>query len=169
MKTLLIAVLLAPSLLLSQETPPTAPVPARPVAQPQPVRQRVLSQPGMPMAQTGEVLTDNYELRLTITDKDAEPLEVTLIVASSQFKAVVTEKNLNFSGTLTVEESGGLLIGYAIGWETPYPAGGGNVQFRTSSMTGSVRLKSGEEVQILRAGTHTTRLSIREVEPAKAK
>jgi hypothetical protein len=167
MKTLLIAAFLVPFLLLAQDAP--QPLPARPLPQPQPIRQRVVSQPGMPMVPTGEVLADNYELRLTITDKDVEPLEVTLVVASPQFKAVVTDKNLNFSGTLAVEESGELMIGYAIGWETPFSGAGGNVQFRTSSMTGSVRLKAGDEVQILRAGTHATRLAIRKVEPAKAK
>jgi hypothetical protein len=45
---------------------------------------------------------------------------------------------------------------------------GNTTQIKTSATQGSVRLKLGEEVQIIRAGTRAARLSIKKLEAARA-
>ena len=154
MKYILFAAILLPSFLLAQ-TP-----------QPVPIRQ-----PMLPGSQTpADVLPDNYQVALTMTDKDGQPLEVSVVVASTQFTASLSDPSLTFSGSVTVEDSGSIIIAYSLGWETPIPVGDGkSVQFRPSSTRGSVRLKLGEEIQIIRAGPRIARLSIKKLEPSKPK
>jgi len=123
-------------------------------------------QPGQ--FQTGETLPDNYQVTLTITDKEGQPLEVSVVVASSGFTASLGEQNLNFNGSVTVEEAGIIII-YSLGWQTPVTTGNGNLQFNSSTMQGSVRLKLGEEVPIIRAGSKMAKLSIKKLEPSKSK
>ena len=115
------------------------------------------------------VLPDNYEVTLTITDKNDPPLEVSVVVASPQFLANLAEHHLDFTGTVTVEESGAMVIAYSLGWQTPGPAFNGVVQYQPSTAHGSVRLKLGEEVQIIRAGTRMARLGIRKLDASKPK
>ena len=55
-----------------------------------------------------------------------------------------------------------------LGWETPINTGNA-IQYKTSSTQGSVRLKLGEEVNIIRAGTRTARISIKKLETAPVK
>ncbi len=152
MKYLLLAALLIPSLLAAQlpMASPSAPLVRR--AQPNP-----------------EILSDNYQITLIITDKDAQPTEVSVVVASSQFSASLGELDLNFTGSVIVEETGSLVVTYQLGWETLVPAGEKNTQYKSSATQGSVRLKLGEEVQIIRAGARTARLSVKKLEASKAK
>ena len=153
MKHLIFAAILFPSLLVAQTQQP---VPMRP---PQP---RGLQVPA-------DALPDNYQVTLIITDKDGQPVEVSVVVASTQFVASLGEQNLNFSGTLSIEEAGGIVVAYQLGWQTPVPAGNNSIQYQTSSTQGSVRLKLGEEVQIIRAGTRTAKISIKKLEASKPK
>lgn len=155
MKSILFASLLLPSILFAQS----------------PERVRVAPTIGnMPGFQApASALPDNYQVTLTVTDKDSPPLEVFVVVASSQFNASLGEQNLAFSGSVTVEDAGSLVIAYSLGWETQITGAGGSIQSRTSSTQGSVRLKLDEEIQIIRAGSRTARLSIKKLEPAKPK
>jgi hypothetical protein len=165
MKHFLLASLLLPALLAAQAplSPPSVPnmprrVLAAPVGQPTP----------------GETFPDNYQLTLSLTDKDGPPLEVSVVVVSTQFSAMLAEQNLSFSGTVELEESGGILIAYSLGWQAPAPVdkGPGNFPAQSapsSSTRGSVRLKAGEEMQIIRAGTRSAKLSIKKLEPSKSK
>jgi hypothetical protein len=152
MKSILLAAVLLPSILIAQ------------IPQPMPMRQMV--QRGIP-APT-DALPDNYQVTLTITDKDGQPIEVSVVVASTRFNASLGDQHLTFEGAVAVEDSG-IVIAYALGWETLSPPAEGNIQSRNSSMQGSVRLKLGEEVQIIRAGTRVARLSIKKLEPSKPK
>lgn len=105
-----------------------------------------------------------------MNNEGEQPLEVSVVVASTRFEASLGNPALNFSGTVTVEESGKIVIAYGLGWETPIlDANGKAVQFRASSTQGSVRLGVGEEIQIIRAGPRVARLSIKKLEPAKSK
>jgi hypothetical protein len=148
MKRFLLAALVIPSAILAQP----------PFANPRPQ--------GFNSQTPGVALADNYQVTLTLTDKNDPPLEVSVVVASSQFTAVHGEQHLNFNGSVTVEESGAIVVAYSLGWQTPVPAGNGNIQ---SSTQGSVRLKLGEEVQIIRAGTRIARLSIKKLDASKPK
>ncbi len=125
--------------------------------------------PRGPLAQApANMLPDNYQVALTITDKDAQPVEVSVVVASTQFTAALGELGLTFSGSVEIEDSGAIMVNYALGWETPINTGN-NIQYKTSSTQGSVRLKLGEEVNIIRAGTRTARISIKKLEAPPAK
>ena len=156
MKYLLLAALLLPSVLVAQINQPV----------PNSVSRRVVAGP---QASSG-VLADNYEVKLTVTDKEGQPLEVSVVVASPQFGASLGDQNLSFTGSVTVEDTGSLVIAYSVGWETPSPgAPVGLGQPRGTTMQGSIRLNSGEEVQIFRAGPRIARLSLKKLEPAKAK
>jgi hypothetical protein len=156
MKRILLVALLLPVVLMAQLPQPQLAVPGR---LPQPPGYR----------SPAETLPDNYQVTLNLADKDGTSLEISVVIASSQFNATLGEQNLNFSGTVTVEESGSIVIAYGLGWQTPVPSGSGSTQYQSSSTQGSVRLKLGEEVQIIRAGTRTARLSIKRLEPAKTR
>jgi hypothetical protein len=164
MKHLILASILLPSLLMAQ---PPQPIPVRP--QPQ----RFAQAPA-------DALPDNYQVTLNIADKDGQPVEVSVVVASTEFNASMSELNLTFSGNVTVDEAGSILIAYALSWQTqivtsnnndptPMAPGTGNIRYQSSEAQGSVRLKLGEEAQIIRAGTRTARLSIKKLEMTKAK
>lgn len=152
MKHIILASILLPSILIAQSPQPIA-------IRPQPPR----------LSQTpADALPDNYQVLLTLTDKDKQPVEVSVVVASTQFNASLGEQNLTFSGFVTIEDSGSMLIAYALGWQTQAPTDNNNVRYQSSEAQGSVRLKPGEEVQIIRAGTRTARLSIKKLEMTKA-
>ena len=137
-------------------------------------------QPGMPLqiprrppvpgSAEPVALAENYILSLTISDKEQVVTEMALVVATADFaisfpdpKSVMT----NFTGTLTQEENGSVLIRYTIASEIPVSVGQNQVQFKSTSMQASVRLRPGEPVQILKADTRSCRLSIeRLVAPA---
>ena len=112
-----------------------------------------------------EALKENYQLCLTITDKEKEPVEISIVVASSPFSATYGEENITFSGNVAAIEAE-ILISYAIRWE---PAGKTlpNGPSSASNAQGSVRLKLGEDVQIVRTGTRVARLSMKKLEPGK--
>ncbi|WP_395753811.1 hypothetical protein [Prosthecobacter sp.] len=173
MKLILLSLLLLllPGLLLAQNAPrPLAPVPP-------------MQPPGMPVSPgysaVPTTLPDNYQITLILTEKDKEkdgdPLEISLVVASRTFTAVLADSGVNFGGDLTLEESGSILVNYNLGWETPVPPKSNQPpqivgsQYMSSRTTGSVRLKVGEELQIIRAGTRTATLSIQKLPLAKAK
>ena len=116
-----------------------------------------------------ETLPDNYQVTLTIADKDGQPMEVSVVIAATRFNASLGEQGLTFQGVVTLEESGSTVIEYALGWSTAISGANGNTELRPSSTTGSVRLKLGEEVQIIRAGSRVARLSIKKLEASKTK
>lgn len=130
---------------------------------------RVVSQYS-PHSQLSEALPDNYQVTLNITDKEGPPLEISVVVASSQFSASLGEQSLGFSGQMKVEEAGGIVMAYTLNWQTPVGGGDkGAVQFIPSNVQGSVRLKLGEEVQIIRAGTRVALLSVKKAAAGKEK
>lgn len=156
MKLIVLSALLLPAVLMAQ-----APQPAPPTSQ-----RRLMVSQGGGAQQSSELLPDNYQVTLNITDKDGTPLELSVVVASAQFTAMFGEQSLGFGGYVKVEESGSLLVSYDLNWQTP--AGGpGSTQYVSSRMQGSVRLKLGEEVQIIRAGTRSARLSIQKLDAVK--
>ena len=168
MKRLILAAILLPSVLLAQ-TPPGQPQDQESrdavMAKALKTRNAILAaqQPSRPADGT---LSDNYQVTLTVTEKDAQPIEVSLVVASPAFGTVLNNpgQTLTFNGTVTVEDSG-ILLAYQLGCTNSTSPE--NQQVRASQSSGSVRLKLGEEVQILRAGSRTARLSIKKLEPAK--
>jgi hypothetical protein len=160
MQATILSVLLFSSLLIAQTTAQTG----RPGSSQSPPRP-----PQAHVAQgSGEALPDNYQLTLTLSDKD-NPREVSVVVASRQFATQISDPPaLVFSGTLTLEDGGALVVAYVLNWETVI-LNGTSTQFKPSSTQGSVRLKPGEEIQILRAGNLSARLSIKQLEASKPK
>ena len=159
MKHLLLAALLLPAVIIAQVPIPSA-------------AQRLPLIPGHQSPRAA--FPDNYELSLKLTDKDGAPLEVSVVVAASQFSASLSEQNLSFSGNVDLEDSASIMIYYLLDWQTPAAAikDNGNGPPKAppiSRASGSVRLKPGEEVQIIRAGTRTAHLSIKKLVPTKAK
>jgi hypothetical protein len=146
----LLSAVLFPSLLLAQ------------APQPIPVRARVTNEA------PADSLPENYEVSLTISDKEAEPIELSVVVSSTRFNAQIGEPGTTFSGTINVDEAGTLTMSYAVGWETKITMGN-TQQFKTTSIQGSIRLKPGDDVQIIRANNRTARLSVKKLAPANAK
>ena len=111
MKHILLIAVLLPSLLIAQlPTPP----------QQQPLRGRTFS-PGSPLPAGNTApagFPDNYELALTLTEKEAQPLEVSVVLAATQFNVSLGEHNLAFSGNVNIDDSGSVLIGYTLSWQT---------------------------------------------------
>ena len=157
MKLIVLSALLLPAVLMAQAAQTAVPV-VRRVNPPQ----------GSGAQQSFELLPDNYQSTLNITDKEDTPLELSVVVASAQFTAMFGEQSLGFSGHVNVEESGGIMVTYSLDWQTPV-GGAGAKQYVPSRMQGSVRLKLGEEVQIIRAGTRSARLSIQKLDAVKVK
>ena len=60
-----------------------------------------------------------------------------------------------------------IILSYAVDWETQIPVAN-SIQFKASTTQGSVRLKLGGEVQIIRAGTRAAR-PIKKLEVDKPK
>lgn len=157
MKLIVLSALLLPAVLMAEALQPTVPG-----------GRRVVMPQGSGALQSSELLPDNYQITLNITDKDGTPLELSVVVASTQFTAMFGEQSLGFSGHVKVEESGSIMVTYSLDWQTPV-GGAGTTQFVSSRMQGSVRLKLGEEVQIIRAGTRSARLSIQKLDAVKGK
>ncbi len=157
MKLTLFFALLISSVILAQQ----APAPVVP-------QRRVLVQPP---AQGAKSLSDNYQINLRLTNKDEAPVDVSVVAASNQFSVSFGEQNLSFSGYLSVDEDGTLFVSYSLGWEAQIAGGNNNnaVRYQSSSAGGSVRLKPGEEIQILQVGSRVARLSILKLEATKAK
>jgi hypothetical protein len=156
MKPLILAVLLIPASIFAQAVP-LSPQPG--IVNRPPVR---------PQQGSTETLKDNYQIGLTLTDKDAQPVEISVVVASTQFNSTLGEQGLSFSGTVAVEDAGSILVTYYLGWQSEVRVGGGNnIQYQPSSAQGSVRLKPGEAVEIIRAGNRAARLVIKKLEPGR--
>src|SRR6187551_2402050 len=112
---ILVAAILFPSLVLGQAKIPRV---IRSIQQPQGQAQE-------------ETLPENYQLNLAVADKDAQPLELSVAVASTRFNAALSEQGVTFSGTITVEESGSFMIAYVLGWQTTVAAEGNNSPIKT--------------------------------------
>jgi len=135
--------------------------------EPQPGATPRESPPGLRAAE--DALPCNYEVTLNFADEDGQPIEVCFVIASPQFSVALGEQNLTFSGTIAVDGSGNIVVAYLLGWQTAMNASNGNAQLVSSSSKGSVRLKPGEEVPIIRVGSRIARLSIKERTASKPK
>ena len=111
---------------------------------------------------------ENYALVLTISENKATVTEIELIVASPSFQATVGENRLSFSGSISIADADSAVVTFQLGWQTPLASGKDSTQLVPSNMQGSVRLKMGDEVQLMRAGSRSARLSIKRLEPRKA-
>jgi hypothetical protein len=127
------------------------------------------SYPRQGMQSATNVFPDNYALVLTITDKNAAPAEIELVVASPYFQAALGESNLSFSGSISIADAESAIVTFQLGWQAPVSAGKDSTQLVASNMQGSVRLKMGDDVQVMRAGSKGARLSIRKLETPKVK
>ena len=158
MKRILFSLCFVPSLLSAQSPPPAA------VARlPRPI---LVSENSVPQS---EALPDNYQLTLTLGDDHGQVVDLTLVVASKQFRATLGDQgNLTFAGTLSPDDSGGMLIAYTLEWQNAIERGN-STEYRSSSTGGSVRLQMGKEVPILRVGNRTARLSIKKFQEPVAK
>ena len=96
------------------------------------------------------------------------------MVATSQFKADALDPTMTIVGTLAPEEGGTMLVRYQMGTEIAVPtqtltapsASGqpvttaSSIQYKSSSVQASVRLRIGEPVQILKSGTRSYQLTV---------
>jgi len=133
-----------------------------PIPNPRPPRPRTADS-------SDQELPDNYQLTLTVSDDQGKPLELSVVTASRRFEASLGEEgDLRFAGTLAQGDSDAMLVSYSLGWATEMNQGQ-RVQSKSSAITGSVRLKMGEEVPIFRAGNRIIRLSIKKLQGTVAK
>jgi hypothetical protein len=127
-----------------------------------PLPQRRVLLPGYQQG-TGEPLPDNYQVILTMTDKDGQPQELSLVSETTNFSATLGEQDLTFNGTLAVDENGLIHVRYTLGWETAL-VNNGSTNYKSTSITGSARLKSGQEMIVFHTGTRTAKLSVKKLE-----
>lgn len=118
----------------------------------------------------GPVLTENLQVLLTLSDKDAPPVEISVVTAGTYFTASVADLGLNFTGTIGLDEAGTFSLAYSLAWEPAMQqVAGGPPQTKLTSTTGNILLKTGEEAQIFRAGNRTARLVLKKPETPAAK
>ena len=167
MKTLLLIISLFPILGFAQANQPTIPVPQR----------RSLVQ-----GESAQSLPDNYRITLTVTDKDKQSNELSLVVASPEFAAETIEPSMAFSGTITPEEGGSVLIRYSLAATAAIPCQtmtsispsgkpvtSTSIQYKTSNAHATARLQIGEPLQILKSGGCVYLLSISRLEKGAEK
>ena len=134
---------------------------------------------GVPMINSSsqvEVLPFSCEITLTITDDKAQgaaPAEISIVTSSSRFASTSSAGSVFFSGLLTQEEGGTLLLAYNLDWAPPAqplppPPGAGQlpvqtVQRQSNTCETVVRLTPGEEVTLLRVGSQTARLVLKKL------
>ena len=146
-------------------------------------------QPGSTLS--GEPLPMNYLLTLDASDNDQPITELSLVVATADFatdfihpigaQATVTvPTSLTFTGTLSVQEDGSVLIRYTLSCEVAVPTNtqttkspngeqvtNSSIQYKRSSTQASAKLRLNEPLQILKSGTRTYRLTVSRI-PDKA-
>ena len=158
MKRILLPVLLIPSLLFAQSQPQSQPPPN--IRPPRPIPASGNSGP--------QALPENYQLTLALSDEKGQPVELSFVTASDQFQTSLGEQGVTFTGTLTPEDSDGVLVAYALSWQFVVKDGQ-STQYKSSSTSGSVHLKMEKEVPILRVGDRIVRLSIKKFQGVVAK
>jgi hypothetical protein len=135
-----------------------------------PVRQ--IPQNGPPSQ--GDALPENYVLKLVVHDKGQQITELSVVIASNQVRADTLDPTMTISGTLSPENDGAILFRYQLGIEVAVPTQiasspgisdrpvvvNQSIQYKSSSVQASVRLRPGEPVEILKSGTRTYRLTI---------
>ena len=145
-------------LVLAQTAPP---LPAR----------ATVSQPGNDSAKP---LPENYQLTLNVTEKDKPATELSMIIATADFKAETAEPSMTFTGTLTPEESGAIIVRYGLGVQvavnsepSPVPSPGfvgpprvGATQFKNIAAQASVRVRLGEPLNILNTANRVFTLTV---------
>jgi hypothetical protein len=140
---------------------------------PPPERPRVRALPNSQFGDSGQSLSENYIVSLTITDKEQVISELSLVVATAEFSTTFPDARANiatFLGTLSLEEGGDVLLRYTLNAEIAAPAPNQEpVQSRTLQTRASVRLHFGEAVQIFKCGDRGCRLSISRLSEQKPK
>jgi len=147
--------LLIPSLLFAQSQP-------TPVGRPP----RLTAASENPAPQ--EALPENCQLTLVLSDEKGQPIEISFVTASNHFQTSLGEQGVTFTGTLTPDGSDGVLVAYALGWQVAAKEGQ-STQYKSSSTSGSVRLKMEKEVPIIRVGDRVVRLSIKKFQEPSVK
>ena len=133
---------------------------------------------------SGEPLPANYLLTLSVSDKDQPFTELSLVVATADFstdavhpidakETVTMPASLTFTGSISVQEDGSVLIRYLLSYEVAIPTNmqttksangeqvtNSSIQFKRSSTQASAKLRLSEPIQILKSGTRTYRLTI---------
>ena len=109
-----------------------------------------------------------------MTDKEQKESELSLVVASADFKTDFPDAQSNirtFVGTLTPEDGDAVSIRYALGGQIAVSDSHSNVEYKTVTTQATVRLKLGEPVQILKSDARTCTLSVSRLSghPAKDK
>ena len=133
---------------------------------------------------SGEPLPMNYLLTLNASENDQPLAELSLVVATTDFTTdfihpigalatVTVPTNLTFTGTLSVQEDGSVLVRYALSCEVAVPTNtqttkspngeqvtSSSIQYKRSSTQASAKLRLNESLQILKSGTRTYRLTV---------
>lgn len=147
------AVLLLPTLLFAQSPPPALPAPLP--------RVRSLN-PGNSQGPS-ETLPDNYQLILTMTDKDGQPQELSLVSANTGFAATLGDEGFSFYGTIVADEDGTVRVNYTLTWSTGF-VNNGSTNYKTTTIQSSAHLKTGQELVILHTNMHTAKLLVKKLE-----
>ncbi|MHA3772436.1 hypothetical protein ACXR0O_12955 [Verrucomicrobiota bacterium sgz303538] len=139
-------------------------------------RPAILPRPNLPppVEQQGQVLSDNYLLMLSVADAEKPVSDLSIVVATPEFRIDAAQPAITFSGSLTPQEDGSVLVRYTVGseiavttqTETGQLPGAGapvqntSVQYKTSAAQASVKLRLDQPLQILKSGSRTFRLTV---------
>jgi hypothetical protein len=108
-------------------------------------------------------LPENYLLTLTISNAGQVAAELSVVIATADFSASFPDAKpaVNvFSGTVSLETNGSVVVRYTLSLEIPIRPFGPNPQSKSSVTQSSARLLLGQPVQILKTDTRTYLLSI---------
>jgi len=109
--------------------------------------------PSSPPAQQDEGLSENYLLTLTVREKETVKTELSLLVSGNNFSTsfpASPDTFANFTGTVSKQEGGIVVLKYMLGAEVRLPAEAGQIQTKTISFSATVRLQPGKSVEIMK-------------------
>ena len=107
-------------------------------------------------------VSENYIVTLAITDKEQASTEMSIVVCSSKFSSTFADAKSNvtaFSGTLTPEQGGTILIDYGLSGNVA-ASERQTMTYKNVVTQASVRLKLGEPVEFLKTDSRICTLTV---------
>jgi len=106
----------------------------------------------------GDLLPENYLLKVVTIEKDKPSAECSVVVAGTQFQANFVDPLISISGSINPEKEGVFLVRYSMGVEIPSAVQNGS--YTPSQFSTTVRLRLDEPIQISKSNGRSYQLSI---------
>ena len=120
-----------------------------------------------PVNNTGDPLSENYQLTLTVSDKEKQVANLSLAVGSTTFQATSADPTINFSGSFKPQKNGTLLVQYFLSASievTRYQQNGSSTSFAQGGSSGTIRLQLDKPITILKDGSRSYILTVSQTE-----